>query len=81
MPYIKNDRRTALAVEAPVTAGELNYQITMLCLTYMGGRENVSYTLLNEIVGALECAKLELYRRVLSLYEDMKMQEIGRAHV
>ena len=32
---------------------------------------------LNAIIGALECAKLELYRRVAAPYEDDKIIENG----
>lgn len=70
MPYIKaNDY--ARAEEAPANAGELNFAITMLILRYLdqnGGR----YQQINDIVGALEGAKLEFYRRVVSPYEDAK---------
>jgi len=37
----------------------------------------VRYAHLNEVVGVLECAKLELYRRVVAPYEDQKMTESG----
>jgi len=33
--------------------------------------------LINAIIGALECAKLELYRRVAAPYEDDKIAENG----
>ena len=35
------------------------------------------YTHVNEAVGVLECAKLELYRRVAAPYEDEKIAENG----
>ena len=35
----------------------------------------VRYAHLNEVVGVLECAKLELYRRVASPYEDQMLME------
>jgi hypothetical protein len=31
----------------------------------------------NEAIGVLECAKLELYRRVAAPYEDEKIAESG----
>lgn len=87
MPYIKKDRRLAIATsdeggecilaEAHVQdAGELNFAITTLCLDYerFYGR---SYKVFNEIIGALECAKLEMYRRMIAPYEDMKVVENG----
>lgn len=79
MPYITQDRRTELdagRAEAK-TAGELNYQITQLVRKYLRQAPKVNYGLLNEVVGALECAKLELYRRLVSPYEDEKITENG----
>ena len=35
------------------------------------------YAHLNEAIGVLECAKLELYRRVAAPYEDEKIAESG----
>ena len=35
------------------------------------------YAHLNEAIGVLECAKLELYRRVAAPYEDGKRAETG----
>lgn len=35
------------------------------------------YVELNEVVGALESAKLELYRRIVGPYEDKKSAENG----
>jgi hypothetical protein len=58
------------------TCGELNYVISVLCNTYhkeQGGR----YQQVNDIVGALEGAKLEYYRRVASPYEDEKIEING----
>ena len=40
-------------------------------------RQGVRYQNLNAIIGALECAKLELYRRVAAPYEDVKITENG----
>jgi hypothetical protein len=37
----------------------------------------MSYQNINELIGVLECAKLELYRRVASPYEDEKIQSNG----
>jgi len=39
--------------------------------------KGLSYTFINDCVGALEGAKLELYRRVASPYEDKKIAENG----
>lgn len=60
MPYIAQETREVMI--KPETPGELNYAITKLCVEYLGA--DVSYTRINEIVGVLECAKQEFYRRV-----------------
>lgn len=57
-------------------AGELNYAITEIMIDYLN-RKGVSYTNMNEVVGVLECAKLELYRRMTAPYEDQKIIENG----
>lgn len=56
--------------------GELNYCITRLLVMYMKNNGE-SYKTINDCVGALECAKLELYRRVAAPYEDLKIQDNG----
>jgi hypothetical protein len=78
MPYIDGKVRERLEfhTHSAVTAGELNYQITQLVLDYIE-RKGMSYTVCNEAIGAMECAKLELYRRKLAPYEDKKIVENG----
>jgi hypothetical protein len=58
------------------TPGELNYLISTLINEYIL-REGLNYATLNSIVGVLECAKLELYRRIAAPYEDEKCDENG----
>jgi hypothetical protein len=36
-----------------------------------------SYQSINDVLGALEGAKLEFYRRIAAPYEDTKIQENG----
>jgi hypothetical protein len=61
--------------------GELNYLITRVVQKYVwskaacGGKPN--YRRFNAAIGALECAKLELYRRAVAPYEDQKIKENG----
>lgn len=76
MPYIKRDERTDATRREPQTAGQLNYAITKLCHEYLA-RRGLAYATLNEVVGALECAKLEMYRRIAGPYEDRKIAENG----
>lgn len=58
------------------TVGALNFAITQLIRTYLD-RVDHNYTNYNAVVGVLECAKLELYRRLISKYEDEKIAENG----
>ena len=77
MPYIKQERREALrAGEKPRDPGELNYAITVLADSYLK-EKGLNYAHLNEVIGALDCAKLELYRRVAAPYEDEKITQNG----
>jgi hypothetical protein len=74
MPYIDRDKRDdVISAENP---GELNYLITLLVADYIK-RKGKNYATLNEVVGVLECAKLELYRRVAAPYEDQKCEDNG----
>ncbi len=77
MPYISQERRQLMELGTlPSNAGDLNYAITCLVLDYFqeqGGR----YQQINDILGALEGAKLEFYRRVAAPYEDTKIKENG----
>ena len=55
------------------TPGELNYCITLLIMAYLRRKAPWSYQHLNDAIGAIEGAKLELYRRVAAHYEDAKL--------
>lgn len=61
----------------PETCGELNYAITSQVDEYLVRAGGVRYAHLNEVVGALECAKLELCRRVAAPYEDTMIERMG----
>ena len=86
MPYIDTDKRELIdpiveQLEGVLqNMGDLNYTITRLCDAYLSTEEGIRYSRLNDLVGALECAKLELYRRVAAPYEDLKAQENGDAY-
>ena len=82
MPYIDGNARERLSSgSAPDGPGELNYAVTRLVDEYLkrlaerDGR--LRYAHVNEAVGVLECAKLELYRRIAAPYEDEKIDENG----
>lgn len=87
MPYILKDKRTILdpAVQylsdAFITldddenfAGNLNYVISKLLVTLY---PTANYQRFNDMVGALECCKLEFYRKRIAPYEDIKERENG----
>jgi len=78
MPYVKPELRAALdaGVKQPEDAGELNYAVTMLVLKFLA-QGKPSYARYNAAIGALECCKLELYRRLVSPYENAKRAENG----
>lgn len=81
MPYITGEARDRLQKGgAPETAGELNYALTRLVDQYLTRRGGMRYAHLNEVVGVLECAKLEFYRRVAVPYEDQKLRETGEVY-
>jgi hypothetical protein len=75
MPYIKPESRS-LANFLPKTAGELNYSFTKTALHYIAKR-GLCYQTINDIIGALEGCKLEMYRRLVAPYEDKKIEENG----
>ena len=85
MPYIlpedrdKFDANIEALTQNIDTPGELNYTITRIIHDYLN-RGPMNYSVLNEIVGVLECCKLEFVRRVVSLYEDEKIEENGDVH-
>lgn len=81
MPYIKQNRQelvegNCIETTRPKNAGELNYCITYLIHNYMD-LKGLRYVNINEVIGVLECAKLELYRQVAAPYEDIKKKENG----
>jgi len=79
MPYIKPEDRKKLAYrdnQRPETAGELNYLITTMILKYVKDK-GVCYQSYNDVMGVLEGAKLELYRRSIAPYETEKAIQNG----
>lgn len=77
MPYIKPEDRSNIRVgDWPKTAGELNFCFTELIIKYLKVKGE-SYQTYNDIIGALEGAKLELYRRKIVEYEDVKITQNG----
>lgn len=87
MPYIKQPLRNQVEGEIDALldelytvpddqiAGVLNYTFSKILLQIYGANPN--YRQCNEMVGILECAKLELYRHRIGPYEDEKIQSNG----
>ena len=77
MSYIhKLDREQIIDGRDIETAGELNFVISTLINKYLTNKGK-NYSNINEAIGVLECAKLELYRRVALPYEDIKIEANG----
>ncbi len=81
MPYIKEPLRKILDEHLdylhPRTAGELNYCLTKLFIDYVKSHGGVSYQNFNDIIGAIECSKAELYRRQIVDFENKKIKVNG----
>lgn len=90
MPYIKEDYRKELRplIDAlgnkikeihdknpeQTRDGLMNFSLSeLIALVY----NNARYTDMNEVVGMLECCKLEFYRKTAAPYEDKKELENG----
>jgi len=82
MPYIKSFDRTMLDnlvihfLRHGRIHGRLNYFIFKLTKEAIK-LNGESYGAYKEILGELECAKFEIYRRMVAKYEDEKMNENG----
>lgn len=91
MPYIKEEDREKFIIEhadgsftdlleevgkLANTAGDLNYAFTVISQAYLATKGK-RYQQMNDIIGALEGCKLELYRRIAAPYEDQKIKESG----
>ena len=72
MPYIDKTARDCVAQDGAETAGELNYLLTLQAIAYVE-RKGLSYATINDVLGALEGAKQEFYRRVAVQYEEGKI--------
>lgn len=81
MPYIKQEDRqkstmTTTSLPTPKTAGELNYVFTLISKHYFQ-TNGANYQVINDVVGALDGAKVEFQRRIVAPYEDKKIAENG----
>lgn len=79
MPYIPIDERREYeprGISYYTSPGQLNYAITSLLMFYQKDR-GLTYQTINDIIGALEVAKAEYYRRVAMPYENSKLATNG----
>lgn len=80
MPYIHPTRREELDPTAHLAfyaqnVGDLTFQLTALVLRYLGDAPRFAdYA---AAVAALECSKLELYRRSVAPHEDFAVARNG----
>ncbi len=86
MPYVDPEAAARLASGLTVphmdNAGELNYVLTQVVVSYLHERagdtfETVRYAMLNDIVGAMAGALAEFQRRVVAPYEQRRAAENG----
>ena len=81
MPYIDWPRRRQLdAGSWPCTPGELNFEITKAILNFLD-LDKLNYQGINDVLGALEGAKMEFYRRVVVPYEIEKCKANGDVYI
>ena len=76
MPYIPKSMRKTVTKHGPASPGELNFVITAALMKYMASHP-ATYSTLNDVMGALEGAKLEFCRRVVVPYEESKRKSNG----
>jgi hypothetical protein len=74
MPYITKEAKEHLEAGKPIlNPGNLNYLITMLLIRYWRNSPQ-NYQAINDVVGAVEGAKLEFVRRIVNPYENTKIK-------
>ena len=89
MPYIKPEVRSVFSealdelrddIRHGCSAGDLNYLFTQIAIAYLQSYAqsySTNYARINDVIGALEGAKLEFYRRLAAPYEDTKIKQNG----
>lgn len=83
MPYLKKEDKSKFSKllaevkkTTPATAGEINFVVTAIIHEYMK-YQGLNYQKINDVVGALDGAKVEFQRRIVGPYEDLKIKENG----
>ena len=83
MPYIAKSQKEkidkgliALNLSEFKDAGSLNYAVHKLIAQYFSQNEQ-DYQSFNDVIGVLDCAKMEIYRRLIAEYEEKKILQNG----
>ncbi len=76
MPYILQKHRFKM-MDGRTPPGELSYKLAALVDKYLAEKGGPSYGNYNDVIGVLECLKLEIYRRFAGPYEDEKLAQNG----
>lgn len=77
MPYIPKSEKNRVDEDNLITnAGQFNYALNQVISIYIE-QNKLNYQTMNDIIGAMECAKMELYRRMVAPYEDKKILQNG----
>jgi hypothetical protein len=83
MPYIAPENRQdfsqikeLLEIYPIETAGEIQYLIALIIKEFMSDKPK-RYATMNEVMGALNGANLEFYRRHVAPYEDECIERNG----
>jgi hypothetical protein len=79
LPKIDRDALEPTAARDAMDTRELSYQITCLVDGYLAG--DLNHQAINNVVGALECAKLKACRRLASPYVDQNIKGRGDMYV
>lgn len=80
MPHLEKSVKDSLdyRIIAASEPGHLTYRLYKECLGYIKYKGK-RFAILCEVIGALFCCALELYRLVVAPYEDSKIKENGEA--
>lgn len=78
MPYIKDHERVLVKPTVPVatTAGQLNYQLTIVAKEYWDNHTQ-NYQTIAEIKSAFQGALAEFDRIIVANYENQKIEANG----
>ena len=63
----------------PQNAGDLNYLVSQFIDNFLV-EKGLRYAHINEMIGALDCCKMELYRLIAEPYEDDVMEKNGKVY-